>query len=626
MSIFSFNLDSIKSGVASGTATFETNLYAKTKDEDLTYTGTDFTVWDRVNAERLRRNLPNLAALGYPRPPEETAPVPDNVTESGSAKTFEIKGPPGMTREQALEIFKKQANTGALVGFKPGDVLSAATQAADGLASAQAVLAQAQAGVAGSLGAGLGGINLSSIQSGIAQAGGALGGSIAGAVSGLTGMVGPAVTNIGSALSGIATSVTSAVQGLAATASGALSTVTNALTGAASQIGSVAVSAVQTINRALTGTPVTNPIDGADFLKTTSALAPIASMSVPVVTGVLAQAKNLVDQGSAVLTNNKGLGSFGFDAGQLEIAGLLKPGISALVSSGGAALSKVLKSPAVWTGKDGVTGVNSLLNNSSLQDKVQQDLMASGLAAISAAGIPVNNLSPQGVAGLALNAAKSVGATVDYAKGLPIPGDATGAVKAGFDKAVRDGGFAANLVETKIPPAWKAIDLPIPKTNTVNRETVNAAASRIAGNDKIPPPNYSASKTDDNELVTQVKEIQALFVAITQRVNQVNSARVEAKAAADALANQSQITNDSWSAVNTLVQAYRNDFNTTALALLADLDAKWARADNRVRRGLQADYDTLVKGLDTFRANSNIVKQQVAALQFKIAGYDGTTQ
>ena len=541
-----------------------------------------------------------------------------------NGQPFEVKGPPGLTEAQAQAIFNKQAETGALVGFKPGDVLSAATQAADGLASAQAVLAQAQAGVAGSLGAGLGGINLSSIQSGIAQAGGALGGSIAGAVTGLTGMVGPAVTNIGSALSGIATSVTSAVQGLAATASGALSTVTGALSGAASQIGSVAVSAVQTINRALTGTPVTNPIDGADFLKTASALAPIASMSVPVVTGVLAQAKNLVDQGSSVLTNNKGLGSFGFDATQLETAGLLKPGTSALVSAGGAALSTVLKSPAVWTGKDGVTGVAGLLNNSSLQDKVQQDLMATGLAGISAAGIPVSNLSPQGVAGMALNAAKSVSQTVDYAKGLPIPGDVAGAVKAGFDQAVRDGGFAVNIVETKIPPAWKAIDLPIPKSNTVNRDTVNAAATRIAGNEKIPPPNYTASPPAESEVASQAQEIQALFVSITQKVNQVNAARIETKAKADALANQQQITFDSWSAVDALVQAYRTDFNTNVLNLLADLDAKWARADSKVRTVLKADYDTLVSGLNTFRANSKVVKEQVAALQFKIAGYNET--
>lgn len=625
MGSFNFSLDSIKGAAAAGTARIETNLYANTKDADLTYTGDDYIVWDRVNAERLRRNLPSLAALGYPRPPEETAVLPSDTAPTNTANTFEIKGPPGMTREQAFEIFKKQANTGALVGFKPGDVLSAATQAADGLPSAQAILAQAQAGVAGSLAPGLGSLSLSDIQSGIAQAGGALGGSLASSAAGLTGMVGPAVSGIGSALSGIATSVTSAVQGLATGAGNLVKTVTGALTGAASQLGSVAVSAVQTINRALTATPVTNPIDSADFLKTATALAPIASMSVPTVTGVLAQAKNLVDQPSTVISDNKGLGSFGLNASQLETAGLLKPGVSSYVTAGGAALSTVLKSPSVWTGKDGITSMTSLLNNSSVQDKVQQDLMATGLAGVAAAGIPVSNLSAQGVAGMALNAAKSVSSTVDYAKGLPIPGDATGEIKASFDQAVRDGAFAANLTETKIPPAWKAIDFPVPKTNTVNRETVNAAATRIAGNEKIPPPNYSAPQTDDSELVTQVKEIQALFVQISQRINKVTADRLDLKSRADALANQQQITSATWSALNAELQAARNEYNANTLPLLADLDAKWERADSRVRRGLQADYSTLNAGLATFQNISRSLKEQVAALQFKIAGYSDTT-
>ena len=61
-----------------------------------------------------------------------------------NGKPFEIKGPPGLSLEQAKAIFDKQAETGSLVGIKPGEVLSAATQAAQGLASAQSILAQAQ--------------------------------------------------------------------------------------------------------------------------------------------------------------------------------------------------------------------------------------------------------------------------------------------------------------------------------------------------------------------------------------------------------------------------------------------------------------------------------------------------
>lgn len=49
----------------------EGTLYSGTPDSELTYTGDDPLVWDRINGERLRRGLPGLAAIGIPRPPED---------------------------------------------------------------------------------------------------------------------------------------------------------------------------------------------------------------------------------------------------------------------------------------------------------------------------------------------------------------------------------------------------------------------------------------------------------------------------------------------------------------------------------------------------------------------------
>ena len=68
-----------------------------------------------------------------------------------NGQPFEIKGPPSLSQAQAKAIFDKQVSAGSLVGFKKGDVLSAATQAADGLAGAQAQLAQAAKGIGGDL-------------------------------------------------------------------------------------------------------------------------------------------------------------------------------------------------------------------------------------------------------------------------------------------------------------------------------------------------------------------------------------------------------------------------------------------------------------------------------------------
>ena len=68
----------------------DTAMYINTPDEDLTYTGDDYIVWDRVNTERLNRGLPDLASLGTPRP-EEPAPPP-TATPNGTPGVFQLMG------------------------------------------------------------------------------------------------------------------------------------------------------------------------------------------------------------------------------------------------------------------------------------------------------------------------------------------------------------------------------------------------------------------------------------------------------------------------------------------------------------------------------------------------------
>lgn len=64
--------------------------YRNTPDQDLVYRGDDFIVWDRINAERLRRGLPGLAAIGMPRPVESPGPETDAsgaiITEASAAQ------------------------------------------------------------------------------------------------------------------------------------------------------------------------------------------------------------------------------------------------------------------------------------------------------------------------------------------------------------------------------------------------------------------------------------------------------------------------------------------------------------------------------------------------------------
>jgi hypothetical protein len=277
-----------------------------------------------------------------------------------------------------------------------------------------------------------------------------------------------------------------------------ISGVGSALVGAAAKAGSVATSALQTINTALTKTPLgANPINIANFAKTIPAVSGIGPITAAQVTGVFAQAKNIVAQSASTISNAKGIGEYGLNIQQLETAGYVKPGISNLLAQGTSSLAAIAKSPASWTGKDGIQGLSGLLASPATQGLIQQDLMAKGVAGLGAVGIPVANLSAQGLAGMALNAAKSLPNAEAFAKGLPIPGDAVGAIKASMDTAVRDGAFAVNLVAAKIPDTFKGLQIPIPAADTVSRATVDAASSRIAGNDKIPPVNYGAPAAAD---------------------------------------------------------------------------------------------------------------------------------
>lgn len=85
----------------------DTSLYSKTKDEDLTYTGDDGIVWDRINTERLRRSL---SGLPNPRPPEPPL-VPAGSTPPKDPqtviKTAKIVDPDAVTTTKPTATKKK---------------------------------------------------------------------------------------------------------------------------------------------------------------------------------------------------------------------------------------------------------------------------------------------------------------------------------------------------------------------------------------------------------------------------------------------------------------------------------------------------------------------------------------
>ena len=480
-----------------------------------------------------------------------------------NGKPFEIKGPPSLNLDQAKAIFDKQAATGSLVGMQPGTALSAATQAAQGLPGAQAIVAQAQSGIVGALGADIPGAAgaIGSLSKSLGAAGGALKGSVAGIAPGLTGALGI---------------------GAAADAASLISSA-----------GSSVTSAVSTINKNIAGTALTDPVNIADFAKQAPALTAIEPLTQAETTGVLAQAKKLVNQGADVLSSEKGLGAFGFGADQLEKAGILKPGMSKFVKSGASSLANLLKSPAAFTGKDGIKSSGDLLSNLPKQELIQQDLMKQGLAGLKALGVPPLALSAVGAAGAALNSAVSPEQAANFLKGVPVVGDK---LAEKFAANTRDGAFAAVLSKDKVPPAFKAEVTPEPAADTVNRDTVDAASARVVGNPKVPEPNYGPTKPNpgaDGLFEAAIKE-QATAIAAQLAQSEKEFATLDANISF--LESQETITDAQWDAVDAERLAARDKYNSTVSPAIGALRETFNAASVKVK----ALYKPVVDRITTF--------------------------
>lgn len=507
MSTFTFSLGDASNFGSS----IEAGLNSKTPDDKLTYSGNDPIVWDRTNNERIRRGLDplpgprpvddgktyntrggttNNTAANRPLTEEEKAKAAALAKQFGlpdptaTAKTFDVDGPPGMTREQAFEIFQKQSKSGGLTGFSPGDVLSAQTQAADGLASAQALVSQ---GASGFPGTDKGTLNSFKNIADTAKA------SIA---AGTTGSLSSSISNFGS---------------IAQQTGG--------------KIGS------------LFDTPVTNGISTADFATTAPALLPMAGLSTTGVRATMASVGTGTGQSFTDVTNSVGCGKYGFDATQLESAGLLKPGTaSTYLNQGSNDLTSVLKSPAVWTGKGGINNLDSLLSNPAAQNLTQQNLMSSGLASAAAIGVPISSLNAKDTAGMASVFSKDSAAGADWIKGQLPAGK-----QAEFDAKFKEAQFAIGSVDGKFNDAMLQQEPPGEATDTVNRETLTAAMGRVFGNDKIPPIDYNGPPQPPGPLFAENRRLNTLTKEQQAKLADLGGQEATAKNAAALIAQYEAI-------------------------------------------------------------------------------------
>lgn len=123
------------------------------------------------------------------------------------------------------------------------------------------------------------------------------------------------------------------------------------------------------------GAVVSNAITVSDFVNTKISSQNIGTIASSQIQGLVAQTAASVNQAAGAITNAKGLGQFGLNADQLQLSGLIKPGLADQINLNPAKFTEILSSPTSWTGKLGAVNLNSVLDNSGLQTRVQQGLM-----------------------------------------------------------------------------------------------------------------------------------------------------------------------------------------------------------------------------------------------------------
>ena len=140
----------------------------------------------------------------------------------------------------------------------------------------------------------------------------------------------------------------------------------------------------------LINTPLENPISQADIANsgfnntfTAPSIGPLNSNQVQ---GLLAQIANFVDQPADVMTDSTGVGLYGLNCQQLEMAGYVKPGTYRQFIFDPSPLTDVLSAPGIWTGRNGIYSSTDFLNSSPAQSDAMSNLMSGSYNSLVATG------------------------------------------------------------------------------------------------------------------------------------------------------------------------------------------------------------------------------------------------
>jgi hypothetical protein len=307
----------------------------------------------------------------------------------------------------------------------------------------------------------------------------------------------------------------------------AVTQATGGLSAAIAQIGPASFAQAQQLGSAinlpdLRGMPIPDPIGVSDFVGTTVSQQNIGSINPAQIQGLIAQTSTSVGQAASAITNTKGLGKFGLNADQLQLSGLIKPGLAEQINLDPSKFTSILSSPTSWTGKSGATDLTSVLGNERLQTTVQQGLMnvnfdqlkqvgaISGTEAASQLGPLLNNSTKFGLGNATewLKTAPSLGSLGSLVSGSGIggllaggAGGAPAALISQMNNFAKSAEFAQAFAGLNADisgggnPLEAGVQTAKGFTNTVNRSNLNEAVKKVIGNSKISVPDFAPSGT-----------------------------------------------------------------------------------------------------------------------------------
>jgi len=236
--------------------------------------------------------------------------------------------------------------------------------------------------------------------------------------------------------------------------------------------------------------------------------------------------------------------------------------------------------------------------------------MKSGLDDLKSIGIPTDKLTPQALSGLATNAAKSVSDTANWAKNVPgLPAD----VKAKFDATAVNGAFAVNLTQSKVDEPVLQETKPVAAADTVNSATVDAAAKRVTGDERVPQVsgNSSSSSIAVYAFSDFISSLSTSFSALKTKINSINQ-------------EYQTITQEQWNVINgeavvlrATVRARLVDLNGAALKELDAIESQ--NLGTYTRNDIINTYNFALKEAKSMTALSEEIRQLIKDLANKIS-------